>query len=352
MSNTLVEASSYTEQINIQLKPKINTDLPLVVDLFAGCGGMSLGFEAQGSPTVGFEVNRDACDSYTNNLIGECHAIDLTMETTLPHCALLIGGPPCQPFSVGGNQQGLADARDGFPIFIAAVDRGQPELFIIENVRGLFYRNKWYLEEVMNALRRLSYLVDVQLLNASNYGVPQNRERVFLVGHRGKFEFPQASHEKMTAGQALGNMALSIPVESKFLTLSMDEYVAKYERASKCVNPRDLHLDRPARTLTCRNLAGATGDMQRLLLADGRRRRLLPREGARLQSFPDWFVFTGKEQSVFNQIGNAVPPMLGYHLAASCCRYLESTFRYSLDDIDRINRIYYTPAKSEQMSLF
>jgi DNA (cytosine-5)-methyltransferase 1 len=348
MSNTLLEASSYTEKINIQLKPKINIDLPLVVDLFAGCGGMSLGFESQGFPTVGFEVNRDACDSYSNNLIGECHEIELTIETTLPHCGLLIGGPPCQPFSVGGNQHGLADARDGFPIFIAAVEQCQPELFIIENVRGLFYRNKWYLEEVMNALRRLGYLVDVQLLNASNYDVPQNRERVFLVGHRGKFEFPQTLQKKVTAGEALGNLALSIPAESKFLTASMDEYVAKYERASKCVNPRDLHLDRPARTLTCRNLAGATGDMQRLRLADGRRRRLLVREGARLQSFPDWFKFVGKEQSVFNQIGNAVPPILAYDLAASCRQYLISKFRCSLAEIQKNNY----SQKVEQMTLF
>jgi DNA (cytosine-5)-methyltransferase 1 len=138
MSNTLLEASSYIEQINIQLKPKIHIDLPLVVDLFAGCGGMSLGFEAQGFPTVGFEINRDACDSYSNNLLGECLAIELTTKTTLPHCGLLIGGPPCQPFSVGGKQQGLTDARDGFPIFIAAVEQCQPALFIIENVRGLF----------------------------------------------------------------------------------------------------------------------------------------------------------------------------------------------------------------------
>jgi DNA (cytosine-5)-methyltransferase 1 len=113
----------------------------------------------------------------------------------------------------------------------------------------------------------------------------------------------------------------------------MDTYVAKYELASKCINPRDLQLNKPARTLTCRNLAGATGDMHRVCLPDGRRRRLTVREAARLQSFPDWFEFCGSETSVFNQIGNAVPPMLAFSLAACVRTYLQSSQRLSTVDI-------------------
>ena len=104
----------------------------------------------------------------------------------------------------------------------------------------------------------------------------------------------------------------------------MDTYVANYERASKCINPRDLNPSRPARTLTCRNLAGATGDMQRLKLEDGRRRRITVREAARLQSFPDWFQFSGAEGSQYNQIGNAVPPLFARALAESVAEYLNS----------------------------
>lgn len=102
----------------------------------------------------------------------------------------------------------------------------------------------------------------------------------------------------------------------------MDTYVAKYEKASKCVRPCDLHLDQPSRTVTCRNLNGATGDMLRVRLDDGRRRRLTVREGARLQSFSDWFKFEGAESSQFNQVGNAVAPLMGRALGLAAVRYL------------------------------
>jgi type II restriction enzyme len=113
----------------------------------------------------------------------------------------------------------------------------------------------------------------------------------------------------------------------------MDEYVAKYERASFCTRPRDLHPELPARTLTCRNLAGATGDMHRIRLPDGRRRRLFVHEAARLQSFPDWFRFCGGETSQFNQVGNAVAPLLAWHLAGSVKNYLATTKRLTSGEI-------------------
>lgn len=93
--------------------------------------------------------------------------------------------------------------------------------------------------------------------------------------------------------------------------------MAAYEKKSQLVTPRDLHLDRPARTVTCRDPAGATSDMHRVRLPDGRRRRLTVGEGARLQSFPDWFMFSGTETDMYNQIGNAVPPLFARALARS-----------------------------------
>lgn len=305
------------------LRPKTESPVLTALDLFAGCGGLALGFESAGIKTVGYECEAKAVSTYNANLAGKCHEVFLTPETELPKADIIIGGPPCQPFSVGGHQHGLKDSRDGFPAFIAAVERIRPELFMIENVRGMMYRNKRYLQEIISVLRAFGYEISVELVKAVNFGVPQNRERVIIVGHKGGYRFPQPQKKKFTAGDAVLDIAYEVYADSKFLTPSQDTYIAKYEKASKCTNPRDLHMDRPARTLTCRNLAGATGDMHRVRLPDGRRKRLTVREAARLQSFPDWFEFQGDEQAQFYQVGNAVPPMMARHLALSVVSYLQ-----------------------------
>jgi len=323
---------TYSELLNNTLIPR-SSELPRVVDLFAGCGGLALGFEAQGFETTGYEMDAKCSATYSKNLRGKCETVTLTTETILPAAKILIGGPPCQPFSVIGNQNGLNDARNGFPVFVHAVKTLNPDLFLFENVRGLLYRSKPYFDKVLASLKELGYVIEYQLVNAVDYDVPQRRERLIVVGHRGLFKFPKPRTTRFSAGQALGRMATETPPESRFLTKSMDEYVARYEAASCCITPRDLHLDEPARTLTCRNLAGATSDMHRIKLPDGRRRRILPREAARLQSFPDWFEFHGTETDVFNQIGNAVPPMLAYHLASAVREYLNSHERLTPSEI-------------------
>jgi DNA (cytosine-5)-methyltransferase 1 len=325
---------SYPEYINNLLKPEI-TEKEIVLDLFAGCGGLSLGFEAVGYKTIGFEMDVNASNTYNKNMKGKCHAIKLDTNFEYPKAEIIIGGPPCQPFSVGGNQKGIEDARDGFPIFIDAVKKLQPKVFMFENVRGLLYSNKWYFELVIKELRKLGYIMTYRLLNAVSYGVPQNRERLFVIGHKSKFEFPKPGVKKSTVGEAIGDLMHNFSPESKFLTASMDLYVAKYEKASSCINPRDLYADRPARTLTCRNLAGATGDMHRVRLQDGRRRRITIHEAARLQSFPDWFEFTGNETSRFNQIGNAVPPLLAWHIATAIKSCYNSKEEYSNEVINQ-----------------
>ncbi|MCB0537033.1 MAG: DNA cytosine methyltransferase [Bacteroidetes bacterium] len=332
----------YWEEINKKLEPWVDTDFnKTVVDLFAGCGGLSLGFEANGFKTIGYEMDEQATNTYNKNLIGNCFNEKLSVESKYPKADIVIGGPPCQPFSVGGKQLGLKDSRDGFPIFLSAIKQLNPEILLFENVRGMLYKNKWYLKEVIEELEHSGYYINYALLNAVNFEVPQNRERVIVIGAKKKINLPKKIKRKITAGQALGKLALQYNEDSKFFTESMDRYVANYEKASKCINPRDLYLDKPARTLTCRNLAGATGDMHRVKLKDGRRRRITVREAARLQSFPDWFKFSGTETNQFNQIGNAVAPYFAYHLALNIKNYLQGKVTNE-----------YNFAENEQLTLF
>ncbi len=245
----------YWEEINEKLRPWVDTKLnKTVVDLFAGCGGLSLGFEANGFKTIGYEMDANACETYNQNLLGACINEKLTPDSTYPQADIVIGGPPCQPFSVGGKQLGLKDSRDGFPIFLSAIRQLNPEILLFENVRGMLYKNKWYLREVIEELEKLGYHINYALLNAVNYEVPQNRERVIVIGAKRAVSLPGKANRIVTAGQALGHLASQFDEGSKFFTESMDRYVANYEKASKCINPRDLYLDR---------MSGANADLQK-----------------------------------------------------------------------------------------
>lgn len=307
---------NFVEYINNLLKPKI-TEKQLVLDLFAGCGGLSLGFEAAGFETIGYEMNEGAIKTYNKNLNGKCIQTKLHKGFNYPQAEILIGGPPCQPFSVRGIQKGLSDDRNGFPIFIDAVSQVKPEILMFENVKNLMYSHKEYLDSIIFELEHLGYQTSIECLNAINYEVPQNRERIIVIGHKNNYSFPSIIRKRTTVGEAIGDLMYKFDENSKFLTKSQDEYIAKYERASQCKMPRDLYPNKPSRTITCRNLAGATSDMLRVRLKDGRRRRLNYREAARLQSFPDWFEFVGNETQIFNQIGNAVPPLFAFYIANS-----------------------------------
>ena len=254
--------TKYSKEIDKILKPKI-TEKTVVLDLFAGCGGLSLGFEAAGFKTIGYEMLDSAIDTYNKNLKGHCYKEYLTVGFDYPdadNIDIVIGGPPCQPFSRFGNQMGIKDARDGFPVFLDAITRLQPKVFMFENVANILGRHKWYLELIIAEFEKLGYIIDVQILNAKYYGVPQNRERVICVGHKSPFTFPEKQDKLVTVKEAIGDSMNTFDENSKILTPRQDEYIAVYEKKSHCVTPRDLHPDKPARTITCRNLAGATSD--------------------------------------------------------------------------------------------
>ena len=292
-------------------------------DLFCGAGGLSLGFASAGFCVTGYDESGDAVATYRRNL-GDAIVGRLHGETLLPTCDVLLAGPPCQPWSRAGSQLGSEDPRDGLQIVSSAVKRVRPRIGVLENVPGMARSGRRAaLDAFEEGLRADGYRVHEARLNAADFGVPQRRVRVFVVFSRDAFTFPGPTKDQATTRHAIGRTATRELLDTRILSSRMDAYVARYEAASKCRTPRDLRLDSPARTLTVRNLAGATGDMIRVVLPDGRRRTITPREAARLQSFPDWFRFSGSASRQFEQIGNAVPPLLARHIALAVRAYLE-----------------------------
>ncbi|MDA7990509.1 MAG: DNA cytosine methyltransferase [Gammaproteobacteria bacterium] len=294
------------------------------LDLYSGAGGLSLGLEAAGFRVTGIDSDADSAETYNSNLRGTCINDSITPRYGFPRADLLVGGPPCQPFSVRGRQEGASDHRNGIPSFIAAVRKLRPRMWVFENVRGMMYRNRAYLASSVKKLEKLGYDVDVTVENCSDYGVPQNRERVIVVGHRGKYVPPRTLGTQVTSGAALKKIPRGDREKPIYLTRSMDRYISAYERASHCRRPRDLDRGRVARTLTCRNLGGSSSDMHRICTPNGKRRMLFVREAARLQGFPDWFEFSGSRYSQMRQIGNAVPPLFALVLGIQMRKCLES----------------------------
>lgn len=319
--------NNYENVVSKILRPSKNPKYT-ALDIYAGAGGLSLGLEAAGFTVTGIDDNPDCTDTYNSNLKGTCVNDHITPQYDFPKDVdILVGGPPCQPFSVRGKQRGKKDTRNGIPSFIHAVKKIKPKMWLFENVRGILYKNRDYFMASMKKLEQQGYHVNISVLNCLDYGVPQNRQRVIAVGYLdGKYTPPLKKFDTyITAGDALKNIPKKDKEKPTYLTVKMDKYIATYEAASHCKQPRDLAKDRPARTLTCKNLGGYTSDMHRIRTRNGKRRILFAREAARLQGFPDWFEFSGSKSSKMTQIGNALPPMFALAIGAKLAECIEST---------------------------
>lgn len=328
---------------------------PKAVDLFAGAGGLTLGLHEAGFETVAaIEYNQNAAETYTQNFPGtDVYAEDIREVNLAPYTGidLLVGGPPCQPFSVAGKQLASNDPRDMVPQFIKAVDRLRPKAFPMENVRGMISsRNKPYASAVLGRFRKLGYDVEMKLHNAAHFGVPQNRKRVLIVGVRGahQFSFPDPTHGPegdlplVTAGEAIAASPEDDPNGSK-VTYAKNPVLRSSPFSGMLVNGggRPINLGRPSPTIS----ASAGGNRTHIVDKDGvlveyhehlmnggkpRRgevkgvRRLTISESARLQSFPANFEFVGSKSAQYSQIGNAVPPLLAQAIGEAL---LEGIFR-------------------------
>lgn len=293
-----------------------------LISMFAGCGGMDLGFlgnfESNGKRydknpfeiIWANELNSSACKTYRKNFDHDIIEGDVwEVINTLPESAdVIIGGFPCQDISINNiRAKGVFGERSGlYKAMVEAVKKVQPKIFVAENVKALLNaNNRKSLEQVINDFTDIGYDVSYQLYNAADFGVPQTRERVFIVGtKKDKFKHPHPileKHEWVTAKDVLEDLE----------SLDRDESWSHFwSKASRRPNQGDRRLiaDRPGYTMR----AECHGNTHYHYKLD---RRMSMREGARIQSFPDDFIFDAKLRDTERQVGNAVPPVLAWHVA-------------------------------------
>jgi DNA (cytosine-5)-methyltransferase 1 len=361
------------------------------LEIFSGAGGMAKGLELSGFEHAAFvEFNKHACDSLSENFgservfFGDIKDFDLD---SLEHIDIVAGGPPCQPFSLGGKHGADQDSRDMFPYAIRAIERLAPKAFVFENVKGLLRQTfADYFEYIilrlsypdfaakddadwnshLNALRRIkkssyvgkTYDVEFKLINAADYGVPQTRERVVIVGIRSdlalSWTFPRETHsedrllwEMHVTGEYWKRHNITrynVPVldsaakekivrlKDKYGMFSPEGLPWKTIRDSlgNIPDPQSNHgiidhifkggartypghtgsdFDWPSKTIKAGG-HGVPGGENMIKFNDGRVRYLTTFEAKRIQTFPDDFVIKGAWGEAMRQIGNAVPVLL------------------------------------------
>ncbi|MBQ7779841.1 MAG: DNA cytosine methyltransferase [Clostridia bacterium] len=305
------------------VKKRTKTKPITVVSLFSGCGGMDLGliggfdFLGKHFPKTGLEIiwaneiNASACMTYRKNLGNYIIEGDIEEQIhNLPKSAdIVVGGFPCQDISINGKMLGVNGKRSGLYTYIVeAVKKLRPKAFIAENVGGLLLKqNEYSLNKILEDFNSLGYNLNYQLYHAEQYGVPQTRDRVIFVGTRKDlpvFIPPKPTTEMpITAYEALHDLE-SYPEDKAF------SHIWSNAKVSGEQGNRRLLANRPGYTMR----AECHGNIQFHYALP---RRISMREAARIQSFPDSFIFPCGLRETERQIGNAVPPVLAWHIANS-----------------------------------
>lgn len=341
---------------------------PKVIDLFAGVGGMSLGFEKQGFDVVlANEYDKSIADSYIKNhkntkmVCGDITELDLndTFGKYKGKVDVVIGGPPCQGFSQKGQRKTIHDERNYlFKYYVDVVKLVNPTYFVMENVPNLLTaQGGMFKDEIIELFNSIGYSLKVGILNAADYGVPQNRRRAVIIGKLNDEapNLPLPQKEKITIWDAISDLAFlesgEGEVEQEYVNASQSEYqkllrisskrlynhvATKHSEialerlelippnAGKEVLPKEhltksvysgtwtrMRKDEISVTITTRFDTPSSGKFTHPYL----NRAITVREAARIQSFPDDFCFWGNKGSQMKQVGNAVPPLLSAAIA-------------------------------------
>ena len=290
-----------------------------VVSLFSGAGGLDLGFIAAGDEVIwANDLYADAVETYRANIGNHivCRDIADIPSSDIPDCDLVIGGFPCQGFSVANMKRNESDSRNKLYLQLLRVIRDKhPMFFLAENVKGIlhFLGGKVY-RQILDDMRSLGYKIKSRLFNVTDYGVPQRRERVIFVGVRNdidfEYEFPKPTHDKDGANGlprwvGVGEAFAEIPDPDEPNDIPNHIY-SKYKlNFNGYIGHRPIDPEKPAPTVTAR---GDDRGGVVILPHPSNKRRMTGRELATVQSFPLDFEFKGALSSVYRQIGNAVPP--------------------------------------------
>lgn len=340
-----------------------------VIDLFCGAGGMSLGFQNAGFEILlGSDFDGNCLSTHKRNFVNskfiKCDVSELKGEEILSELKMkkgeidvIIGGPPCQGFSTVNAKDRFIDNPKNklFKEFVRIIDETKPKCFVMENVVGLTtMENGAVKQEIINSFKEIGYGVEVKVLDAVNYGVPQYRKRAFFMGNNfgANISFPKPTHGKgngqmtlipgkmiqpyRTVGDSLNDIKdddslpnHEIPIHDEVVLKRMSyvkEGGTQADIPDEHKPPQQFkntygRLDRkkPSYTIHTRFDVASTGS----LFHPTKNRALTVREGAKLQSFPDNFVFNGLKSSRYRQVGNAVPPLLAQAIANEIIKMLE-----------------------------
>lgn len=322
-----------------------------VLDLFSGAGGMSLGFsqEKEFNIKVSIDFNEKLSETYIKNFPNVEHFNrdilsfsdnEIREMNKKYNFEVIIGGPPCQGFSIAGHigrKEKKDDRNNLFMGYVKFVKIIKPKIFVMENVARLETHNRGRtLKEIISVFENEGYRIDYKILNAKDYGIAQNRSRIFLVGtHEPGFTFPMVDSKVYTIKDAIGDLPVlnsgeqsDVPNHnamnhSKQMLHKMSFIKDGGDRSEipEEFRPKSGDIRKYIKYNSEEPSICITGDMRKVFHYN-QNRALTNRELARIQSFPDNFIFYGTSISIQQQIGNAVPPKLANALALSVKDFL------------------------------
>ncbi len=303
-----------------------------VVSLFSGAGGMDIGFDLEGFKTIwANDFDKDSCETHkiwsgAEVVHGPIEKVDLN---SIPRADVVLGGFPCQGFSLAGPRK-VDDKRNVlFRNFVAVIDKIKPKVFVAENVKGILTLGGGeILKVIIREFSDKGYTVQVKLVNAADYAVPEDRFRVIMVGVRKdistEFKYPEPSKKKVTLKEAIGHFPEPKPGEV-FEGGFSPRYMSRNRVRSW--SQQAFTVPAMAKQVTLHPASPQMIKLDRDLwkFGEGITRRLSWKEAAAVQTFPENMHFAGNLVSIYKQIGNAVPVNLGRAIAKSVYLLLKET---------------------------